>query len=160
MEFWKPEPDAPALMEWYEPLVALARRARDRSCAVPIYIDEFEFRGRMSSAARGPISVYEHVRSGHELLADTKGRAYKFVAHRSGPSPGRFVEIQPDDAALTALADVSPMKLWRRPPPFTVEELATAIEEHPAAPHVAVRDTGTEGRAVRHLRVIDCSSEA
>jgi hypothetical protein len=157
VEFWQPEPGAAALLEWFDPLVALARRARARSCAVPIYIDEFTFRGRMSSRARGPISVYEHVESGRELLADARGCAYRFVRHRTGRSPGRFVEIQPDDAAWQVLADVTPMKLSRRARAVTSQRHAEAMEHHPAAPRAEVGDTGTEGRTVRHLRVIDCT---
>jgi hypothetical protein len=93
MRWWEPLPAEAELFDWWRPLLAAGRRARDEKVHWPIDVDEFAFTGRVDRLPRPAIWVYEHRRSGKELLVDAEGRTYKFVVYRSGPSLGRFAEI-------------------------------------------------------------------
>jgi hypothetical protein len=93
MRWWEPSPDEAELFDWWRPLLAASRHARDEKVYWPIHVDEFAFTGRVERRPRPAIWVYEHRRSGRELLVDAEGRTYKFVVYRSGRRLGRFAEI-------------------------------------------------------------------
>jgi hypothetical protein len=93
MKWWTPDPAAVQDMAWYEPLVAVSRRARAAQLVWPVFIDDFEFFGRVDRAPRPSISVYGHLQTGQPLLCDDSGHTYSFVEHRSGRTTGRFKEV-------------------------------------------------------------------
>jgi hypothetical protein len=150
MRWWKPEPDATPLLAWYDPLVAVSRRARQREVPWPIFVDEFEFFGRVERGRRPAISIYGHALTGGQLLADSDGRTYSFRAIASGRSPGRFTEI-PLSAAIYAcdLPAVAPFVLEPLPP------LGSEANAHPSRgarrPHVSAPTSNTGGC---HLRLV------
>jgi hypothetical protein len=127
MRWWKPEPDEMPLLQWYDPLVAVSRRARQREVPWPIFVDEFEFFGRVDRGRRPAISVYGHALTGGQLLADAEGRTYSFRPSSSERSPGRFTEI-PLSAAICAcdLPAVAPFVLEPLPPH------GSATDQHPS----------------------------
>ena len=94
MDLWRPPDDEPILHEWWLPLLAASRRAREERICWPLHVDEFALEGRIDRGTRPSIWVYVHGGSLDELLVDADGRAYEFVPHRSGRSPGRFKEIR------------------------------------------------------------------
>lgn len=102
MRFWTPEPDAPHLLDWWVPLVRAARRALDHEVHWLILVDEWELAGRVPRQGRPDVWVYRHRRSGGELLVDDTGQAYRFIVHSSGPSPGRFEEMEIRNAVWRA----------------------------------------------------------
>jgi hypothetical protein len=93
MKWWTPPAAAVPEMAWYESLVAVSRRARAAQLVWPVFIDDFEFFGRVDRRPRAAISVYGHLLTGQPILCDGSGLTYTFVEHRSGGSPGRFKEV-------------------------------------------------------------------
>ena len=89
MKWWTPAPESAPEMAWYESLVAVSRRARAAQLIWPVFIDDFEFFGRVDRGPRPAISVYGHLLTGQSLLCDESGTAYTYVEQRSGQSPGR-----------------------------------------------------------------------
>ena len=150
MRWWKPELDTAPLLEWYHPLVAVSRRARQREVPWPVFVDEFEFFGRVERGRRPAISVYGHALTGGQLLADAEGRTYSFQASPSGRSPGRFKEI-PLSAAICAcdLPAVAPFVLEPLPP------LGAGADMHPSrrAPREPLA-TASPNPGGCHLRLV------
>ena len=89
MKWWTPLPEAVPEMAWYESLVAVSRRARAAQLIWPVFIDDFEFFGRVDRGPRPAISVYGHLLTRQSLLCDESGVVYTYVEPRSGGSTGR-----------------------------------------------------------------------
>ncbi len=102
MECWTPEPDEPQFFQWWEPLLAAARQARVWGVQAPIHLDEFVLAGRTDRPGKPSVWVYKHRITERFVLADEHGQTYEFVAHKSGPSRGRFIEIDPHRAVVAA----------------------------------------------------------
>jgi hypothetical protein len=112
MNLWQPSPDEPDLFDWWRPLLAVSRLARAERFHWPVYVEEFDFQGRVERGSRPAIWVYEHRRSGREVLADWQGHTYEFIRYRSGRQRGRFKEIDIRSA------------LWRARLPDVVEPVS------------------------------------
>lgn len=109
MRCWTPEPDDPHLLDWWAPLVRAARRALDEEVHWLILVDEWALAFRVERRGRPDVWVYVHDRSRGELCVDDTGQAYRFIANSSGPSPGRFKEMEIRHAVWRAgLPDVNP----------------------------------------------------
>jgi len=93
MQLWQPAPDEPERLDWWRPLLAVKRRAQAERVPSPVEAEEFVFRGRVDRGPRPAVWIYEHRRSGREMLADGRGRTYEFVQYRTGAQLGRFNEI-------------------------------------------------------------------
>lgn len=93
MRFWRPEPNAQHLLDWWSPLVKAARRALDDEVPWLIVLDEWHFEGRVQRKGRPDIWVYVHRSSRESLSVDQTGQPYRFIYNRSGSSLGRYKEI-------------------------------------------------------------------
>jgi len=125
MKWWSPQEDAVQEMGWYEPLVAVSRRARAAQLSWPVFIDDFEFFGRVDRAPRPSISIYGHLQTGQPLLCDDSGHTYAFVEHKSGKSSGRFKEVSLRGALWQCgLPEVAEATLTPRPARPEVDEYA------------------------------------
>jgi hypothetical protein len=123
MKWWTPDPAAVQDMAWYEPLVAVSRRARAAQLVWPVFIDDFEFFGRVDRAPRPGISVYGHLQTGQPLLCDDSGHTYSFVEHRSRRTTGRFKEVSLRGALWQCgLPEVAEATLTPRPVRHELEE--------------------------------------
>lgn len=91
--FWRPDPSEPALLSWWQPLVRAARRAVTEEVLWLILVDEWRLVGRYGRSGRPDVWIYADDRSGGELYVDESGQPYRFIEYRSGPSLGRFKEI-------------------------------------------------------------------
>jgi hypothetical protein len=125
MRWWAPAPGAVQEMAWYEPLVAVSRRARAARIIWPVFIDDFEFFGRVDRGPRAAISVFGHLLTGQPLLCDGSGITYAYVEHRSGRSTGRFKEVSLRGA------------LWQCGLPEVAEATLTPRPERPEFDEVA-----------------------
>ena len=116
MRWWTPQPEDTPALAWFEPLVAVSRRARTDHVIWPIFIDEFEFFGRVERSSRPAISVYGHIATGGELLADAHGTTYETIHVASERAPCRFKEIDLHAAVWRCgLPDYVDATLERRP---------------------------------------------
>lgn len=122
MQQWRPDPDAPQLLDWWVPLVRASRHAIDAEVPWLILIDEWELGGRVERQGRPDVWLYVHRRSGGELRVDDNGQPYRFIPNSSGPSPGRLRTMDIRHAlCLAGLPNVSepvwfePMT-WSDPP--------------------------------------------
>lgn len=102
MQLWTPAPDEPERLDWWRPLDAVRRRAQAEHVPSPLHTDEFVFRGRVDRGRSPAVWIYEHRRSGREMLVDGRGRTYEFVRYRTGDQLGRFNEIGVWPALLRA----------------------------------------------------------
>src|SRR5471030_2788608 len=93
MKWWTPAPGVTQDMAWYESLVAVSRRARAAHIIWPVFIDDFEFFGRVDRGPRPAISVFGHLLTGQPLLCDGSGITYTYVEQKSGRGDGRFKEV-------------------------------------------------------------------
>jgi hypothetical protein len=117
MRWWTPAPGEPELMAWWRPLLKAARTARENEVPWPIHIDEFAFCERVKRDRHPDVWVYRHNGSGGILFADDDGRTYKFIEYLSGPSRGRFAEIDVRQAIWRAgLPNVVKPVWYERPP--------------------------------------------
>jgi hypothetical protein len=139
MKWWTPSPDAVPEMAWYESLVAVSRRARAAHIIWPVFIDDFEFFGRVDRGPRPAISVYGHLLTGQSLLCDESGTAYSYVEPRSGRSTarskvGRFKEVSLRGALWQCgLPEVAEATLTPRPGRYEIDGLDEIDErERPA----------------------------
>jgi hypothetical protein len=125
MKWWTPAAGSVQEMAWYESLVAVSRRARAAQLIWPVFIDDFEFFGRVDRRPRPAISVYGHLLTGRSLLCDESGVAYTYVEHRSGGrSPGRFKEVSLRGALWQCgLPEVAEATLAPRPARPEIDEL-------------------------------------
>lgn len=94
MDCWTPPPDQPQLLDWWRPLLAFARAARDDEAPWPVHLDEFRLLGRVDRQDRPSVWMYRHQDSRRDLLIDDHGRPQRFIVHRTGASRGRFAEIE------------------------------------------------------------------
>ena len=124
MELWQPSPDEPELFDWWRPLLVVGRRAREARIYWPIHIDEFEFKGRVDRGSRPAVWVYEHRKTGREMLVDWHGQTYEFIRYRRGRQLGRFNEIGIRSA------------VWRARLPDVVEPVSYDDEPTEAEPAV------------------------
>jgi hypothetical protein len=125
MKWFSPEANAVQEMAWYEPLVAVSRRARAAQLVWPVFIDDFEFYGRVDRQPRPSISVYGHLQTGQPLLCDDDGHTYAFVEHRSGKAAGRFKEVSLRGALWQCgLPEVAEATLTPRPARSEIDDLA------------------------------------
>jgi hypothetical protein len=135
MKWWTPSPEAVPEMAWYESLVAVSRRARAAHLLWPVFIDDFEFFGRVDRGPRPAISVYGHLLTGQSLLCDESGVAYTYVEHRNGRSPGRFKEVSLRGALWQCgLPEVADATLTPRPltPDHDASDEAAEFDRRPA----------------------------
>lgn len=116
MRWWTPRPGEVELLDWWRPLLAFARLAREEQLPWPIHLDEFACGGRVDRGPRPPIWVYAHRQSGGELLVDPAGRTYRFIEHRRGSSPGRFAEVDARRAMWLAGLPRVVAPVWYEPP--------------------------------------------
>jgi hypothetical protein len=129
MKWWTPSPDSVPEMAWYESLVAVSRRARAAQLIWPVFIDDFEFFGRVDRGPRPAISVYGHLLTGRSLLCDESGIAYSYVEHRSGRSPGRSKTVRFKEVSLRGalwqcgLPEITEATLTPRPARLDVDEI-------------------------------------
>jgi hypothetical protein len=93
MEFLRPPSGVPEFLDWWRPLLAFARRARDEEVQWLVHIDEFEFVGQCRSGRQPLLSVYCHSATNGLVIADHDGQPYRFIAYQSGRTPGRFAPI-------------------------------------------------------------------
>ncbi|MGH9119325.1 MAG: hypothetical protein ACRD0A_16040 [Acidimicrobiales bacterium] len=117
MDSWTPPPDEPHLFAWWQPLMTFARLARADEVPWLLFADEFRLVRRFDRPGRPSIWVYVHARGSDELMVDESGTAYKFIAYRRGPSPGRFAPID----VFTAV--------WRAGLPYVIDP--EVIDERP-----------------------------
>ncbi len=144
MRCWTPEPDDPHLLDWWLPLVRVARRALDEEVPWLIVLDQWALAFRVERRGRPDVWVYVHARSRRELCVDHTGQPYRFIANSRGPSPGRFKEIETRSAVWRAgLPDVDEA-VWFEP---------RARSFHPPDWHepLADDDEQSEGRPGLHL---------
>ena len=127
MDLWRPPDDEPILHEWWLPLLAASRRAREERICWPLHVDEFALEGRIDRGPRPSIWVYVHGGSLDELLVDADGRAYEFVPHRSGRSPGRFKEIRLRHAIWRARIPDHVEPVWFDAPPAPLRDPVDAL---------------------------------
>jgi len=127
MDLWRPPADEPILHEWWLPLLAASRRAREERICWPLHVDEFALEGRIDRGPRPSIWVYVHGGSLDELLVDADGRAYEFVPHRSGRSPGRFKEIRLRHAIWRARIPDHVEPVWFDAPPAPLRDPVDAL---------------------------------
>ena len=119
MQLWAPAPGEPALLEWWRPLLAVARLARVEQISWPIHLDEFSFVGRVDRKRRLALWVYRHGLSRGFIHADAAGGTYEWVEHRSGPSPGRFKQIDVWAAVWRCGLSNVVEPVWYEEPPRT-----------------------------------------
>jgi hypothetical protein len=127
MELWRPPDDEPMLHEWWLPLLATSRRAREEHICWPLHVDEFALDGRIDRGPRPSIWVYVHGGSLRELLVDGDGRTYGFVPHRSGRSAGRFREIPLRHAIWGARIPDHVEPVWYDAPPQPLVDPADVL---------------------------------
>ena len=136
MKWWTPPTDSLQEMAWYESLVAVSRRARAAQLIWPVFIDDFEFFGRVDRGPRPAISIYGHLLTGQSLLCDESGVTYTYVENRSGRSPGRFKEVSLRGALWQCgLPEVAEATLTPRPKRGEIDEIAeleTQVLDQPA----------------------------
>ena len=124
MKWWTPPAGSVQEMAWYESLVAVSRRARAAQLIWPVFIDDFEFFGRVDRGPRPAISVYGHLLTGQSLLCDESGVTYTYVENRSGRSPGRFKEVSLRGALWQCgLPEVAEATLTPRPTHTEIDEI-------------------------------------
>jgi hypothetical protein len=124
MKWWTPSPDAVPEMAWYESLVAVSRRARAAQLIWPVFIDDFEFFGRVDRGPRPAISVYGHLLTGQSLLCDDSGVTYTYVEPRTVGRTGRFKEVSLRGALWQCgLPEVAEATLTPRPGRHEIDEL-------------------------------------
>jgi hypothetical protein len=90
MELWSPPHDAPHLLEWWRPLMLVARRARAERFPWPVHLDEFRLAGRVKRRGRPDIWIYDHHENGGSVCVDAAGQTYKFMATPRAKGPGQF----------------------------------------------------------------------
>ncbi len=117
MQFWRPEPDTPYQFDWWLPLIRAGRRALEDEVPWLILLDEWELVGSVQRKGRPDIWTYLHRQARGELPVDMTGQAYKFIANRRGPSPGRFTEIDIRTAIWGAGVPHVNAGIWFSPPP-------------------------------------------
>src|SRR5919202_4765133 len=93
MDWWEPPKGEKHLLEWWQPLLAAARTAREEQVPWIIAADEFVLVGKVKRKSRRPVWTYRHLGSGQPLCADDLGRTYRYVPSSSDPKVGRFTEI-------------------------------------------------------------------
>jgi hypothetical protein len=143
MRWWRPPPGQPERLDWWRPLLFVSRRARQEQVPWPVHVGEFTLGGRVDRGPRPAVWVYVHERTGEEVLADDAGHTYDFVRYRSGPSIGRFKEIDVRQA------------VWRARLPHVVEPAwREKMQQHDADDELAPTPTATRRR---HLRLVSPS---
>ncbi len=99
---WYPPEGQADLLDWWRPLLAACRAARENDAPWSVDIDEFELRGRVDRPGYASIWVYRHRVTGGELYIDLHANAYRFIPTPRGRSAGRFVECEFAEAAMRA----------------------------------------------------------
>lgn len=90
MELWSPPHDAPHLLEWWRPLMLVARRAWADRFPWPVHLDEFRLAGRVKRQGRPDVWIYEHHGNGGSVCVDATGQTYRFIATPRAKGPGQF----------------------------------------------------------------------
>jgi hypothetical protein len=90
MRWWRPEPGAPELLDWYRPLLEVARQALDDEFPWCVHVQDFRVVGRVRRERRPDIWVYACGPSGRELYVDVHAQTYKFIPTPNGRGVGRF----------------------------------------------------------------------
>jgi hypothetical protein len=109
MRWWRPEPGEPELLDWYRPLLEVARRAREDQYPWCVHVDDFEVVGRVRRQGRPDVWVYACPASRGELLVDDHGATYRFLPTPNRPGPGQFRPLDLDAA------------LWRCGVPYVIQ---------------------------------------
>jgi hypothetical protein len=157
MRSWQPEPHEPVLLEWFAPLLALGRRAREEEIPWPVHVDDFRLLGRFERRPRPDVWMYAHVENGGLLMCDAEGNPYKYIESSSGKSRGQFRDTDLRRAFWwSGLPDVVRPVWYQRPAPryepedwYDPDGEAGADEKAPAA---AAHPTRRRGRS--HLRLV------
>jgi hypothetical protein len=134
MRWWQPSPEEPELFDWWRPLLAASQRARADEVPWPIHPDEFELRGHVDRGRRPAVWVYEHRANQQELLCDADGRTYELIVHRSGPSLGRFAEIDVRSAIWRARLPDVVTPVWYDEPRHHPSDAFSSGDGGPGAP--------------------------
>jgi hypothetical protein len=128
MKWWTPAQGAVQEMAWYESLVAVSRRGRAAHIIWPVFIDDFEFFGRVDRGPRPAISVFVHLQTGQTLMCDGSGTTYAYVEHRSGRNNGRFKEVSLRGALWQCgLPEVAEATLTPRPGRSAFDEVCGPV---------------------------------
>jgi hypothetical protein len=163
MRLWQPSPDEPELFDWWRPLLIVSRLVREERVPWPVHVDEFTFSGRVERGRRPAIWVYEHKRSGGEVLVDWSGQTYEFIRYRTGRQLGRFKEIEVRSAVWRARLPDFVEPVWYdapRPAPVAVPDATWGTDsdddEEAAALDVPVRapERSRGTRRKRHLYLV------
>ena len=165
MRSWQPEPHEPVLLEWFAPLLALARRARDDEIPWPVHVDDFRLLGRFERRPRPDVWMYAHVENGGLLMCDATGNTYKYIESRSGKSRGQFRETPLRRAFWWARLPDVVQPVWYEPParpsdgyayedeqPWEGDDVADEVDHSPA--RRVPRATTGAARRRGHLRLV------
>ena len=154
MKSWQPEPGEPLLLDWFAPLLAVARRAREDEVPWLITLDDFRLLGRFQRQGRPDIWTYALGASGGLLFCDGEGRTYKFIESTSGRSRGQFRECQLRPALWrSGLPNVADPVWYHRPPPAPrYDDPIDEIDHQPRQP--VPRNRPRRRRHAPHLRLV------
>ena len=97
-----PPEGEPQLLDWWRPLLYLARHLHERGHSWVLDIDQFEVRGCVHRSGRGAVTVYGFRPTGREVYVDVHGRTCLWMATPGRPSPGYFRVCDPDAALAEA----------------------------------------------------------
>ena len=123
MRWWRPQAGEPELLDWYRPLLEVARQALDDEFPWCVHVQDFEVFGRVRRQGRPDIWVYVCTGTGRELYVDVHARTYKFVPTPNGRSLGQFRLLELRSA------------LWRCGVPYVIQpSLAEPLPEPPLEP--------------------------
>jgi hypothetical protein len=121
MRWWHPEPDQPELLDWYRPLLVVARKALDDEYPWCVHVQDFRVVGRVRRQGRPDVWVYACPEGGGELYVDDAGATYKFIPTPNGKGVGQFRPLDFHAA------------LWRCGVPYAVQpSLRDPLPEPPA----------------------------
>jgi hypothetical protein len=111
MEFIPPPPDQPELLAWWNPLLAVAKRAREADLPWLVCIDEFELKHEIVGSRFGVVRAYVYEGSGREVVAGEDGATYRFIPYRRGPAAGRVERVNLRTAMESAYIPHMPVEV-------------------------------------------------
>jgi hypothetical protein len=159
---WEPGPDDPTLLEWYEPLVELGRRARAERIHWPVLVEDFELVRRVDRQSAPRVWTYRHRGTEGELHVDDAGATYAYRPHPSAGAGGRFVATPIRRAVYAAELHRQPEDLWYEfPGERRQQQAAYAGSFEPPMPEVHDHDRpGAHApRRRRHLVLVPSAGD-